>query len=102
MGVPVYSIFRGTIGAVDRYLVNEGRLTLIECAEDVKTKIKAVRREKSVQHEATKSNPSLETIVRYIATIAALKPGDTAKFAPVVEQKEEEEVPVGAHVSGRN
>jgi len=102
MAVPVYSIFRGTIGAVDRYLVDQGRLTLIESVDDVKTKIKTVRREKSVQQAATKSNPSLETIVRFIATIAALKAGDTATFSPVVEHKEEEEIPVGAHVSPRN
>jgi predicted glycosyltransferase len=102
MAVPVYSIFRGAIGAVDRYLVDQGRLTLIESVDDVKTKIKTVRREKSVQQAATKSNPSLETIVRFIATIAALKAGDTATFSPVVEHKEEEEIPVGAHVSPRN
>jgi len=103
MGVPVYSIFRGTIGAVDRYLVDQGRLTLIECVEDVKSKIKAVRREKSVQRAATKSNPSLETIVRYIATIAALKAGEPATFAPVAQSKnDEEEIPVGARVSPRS
>ncbi len=39
MAVPVYSIFRGAIGAVDRYLVDQGRLTsLIESVDDVKTK----------------------------------------------------------------
>jgi uncharacterized protein len=46
LGVPVYSIFRGKIGAVDRYLAKEGRLTLIEKPEDVRTKIKVVHREK--------------------------------------------------------
>ena len=30
LGVPVYSIFRGKIGAVDRYLVEKGQLVLIE------------------------------------------------------------------------
>jgi len=45
--VPVYSIFRGTIGAVDRYLAKEGRLTLIEKPEDVRRKIKVVHREKA-------------------------------------------------------
>ena len=33
MGVPVYSIFRGTIGAVDRYLTDQGRLILLESVE---------------------------------------------------------------------
>jgi uncharacterized protein len=44
LGVPVYSIFRGHIGAVDRYLVEQGRLTLIENLEDVRTKIVIKRR----------------------------------------------------------
>lgn len=47
LGVPVYSIFRGTIGAVDRYLAENGRLTLLETVEDVRTKINPIRRTKS-------------------------------------------------------
>jgi len=43
LGVPVYSIFRGKIGAVDRYLVEQGRLTLIEKPEDVRDKVKVCR-----------------------------------------------------------
>jgi len=42
--VPVYSIFRGTIGSVDRYLAANGRLVLVESVEEVETKIKVVRR----------------------------------------------------------
>jgi len=38
LGLPVYSIFRGRIGAVDRHLEWEGRLTLIESVEDVEKK----------------------------------------------------------------
>ena len=44
LGVPVYSIFRGKIGAVDRYLAEKGRLILIETAEDVRSKIRPIRR----------------------------------------------------------
>ena len=44
LGVPVYSIFRGKIGAVDRYLADNGRLTLIDTVEDVKSKIRPIRR----------------------------------------------------------
>ncbi len=40
MGVPVYSIFRGRLGAVDRKLCEESRLVLIETAEDVDRKIR--------------------------------------------------------------
>jgi len=43
LGVPVYSIFRGKIGAVDRYLEREGRLILVETVKDVRTKIRPVR-----------------------------------------------------------
>ncbi len=46
LGVPVYSIFRGKIGAVDRYLAERGRLTLIENVEDVRRKIQPMRRVK--------------------------------------------------------
>src|SRR4029077_1776814 len=41
--VPVYSIFRGTIGSVDRYLAESGRLVLVETVEEVKSKIKLSR-----------------------------------------------------------
>src|SRR5438093_5763560 len=46
LGVPVYSIFRGRIGAVDRYLGATGRLVLLESEEDVQTKVRVVRRER--------------------------------------------------------
>jgi uncharacterized protein len=44
LGVPVYSIFRGKIGAVDQYLSRHGRLVLVESVQDVQTKIRWVRR----------------------------------------------------------
>jgi len=46
LGVPVYSIFRGKIGAVDRYLAERGRLILLETVEDVRSRIRLVRRAK--------------------------------------------------------
>jgi uncharacterized protein len=39
LGVPVYSIFRGKLGAVDKYLSDNGRLVVIENIHDVRTKI---------------------------------------------------------------
>jgi predicted glycosyltransferase len=39
LGVPVYSIFKGKIGAVDQYLSNEGRLVLLEDVADAKKKL---------------------------------------------------------------
>ena len=58
MGVPVYSIFRGRIGAVDEYLSQQGRLVLLESVEDVQTKIKAERRvvpSAAVERECSRS-----------------------------------------------
>ena len=68
LGIPVYSIFRGKIGAVDRQLQQEGRLILIESVEDVRTKIILQRREK---HEQKISNqrPALQAIVEGIRDI---------------------------------
>ncbi len=40
LGIPVYSIFRGKIGDVDKYLAKAGRLTLLESPNDVKKMIK--------------------------------------------------------------
>jgi predicted glycosyltransferase len=47
LNVPVYSVFRGKIGAIDRKLQREGRLVLIECLEDVETRIKLKHRDKN-------------------------------------------------------
>ncbi len=44
MGVPVYSIFRGKIGDVDKYLAKTGRLILIENSDDIKSKIRLKKR----------------------------------------------------------
>lgn len=68
MGVPVYSIFRGTIGAVDRYLADKGRLILLESVEDVRTRIKTVHRQKTFVQAHTMSS-ALESIVQSIISL---------------------------------
>ena len=68
LGVPVYSIFRGKIGAVDQYLVENGRLTLLESIEDVRTKILLRRRNRSAKPENT-GRPALESIIEKIVSI---------------------------------
>ena len=68
LGVPVYSIFRGTIGAVDRYLSENGRLVLLETVEDVRTKIRLRRRDKSEQPE-NQNRMALDKIIDIIETI---------------------------------
>ncbi|MDZ7271792.1 MAG: DUF354 domain-containing protein [candidate division KSB1 bacterium] len=45
LGVPVYSIFRGKIGAVDRYLAEHGRLVLLNDEADVRSKVAVERRQ---------------------------------------------------------
>ena len=52
LNVPVYSIFRGTIGAVDRYLAETGRLTLLESVPDVEKKLIV---EKRIEKGATRT-----------------------------------------------
>jgi len=69
MGVPVYSIFRGKIGAVDHYLAKAGRLVMIESKEEVRTKIKAARRTRSAESAHSGLGPALETIVENIIMI---------------------------------
>lgn len=48
LGVPVYSIFRGKLGAVDNYLARDGRLVLIQSRADVRTKLDVRKRQKNV------------------------------------------------------
>jgi predicted glycosyltransferase len=69
LGVPVYSIFRGRMGAVDQYLVDTGRLTVIETIEDISTKIALTRRTPAPLHVETQSN-SLDCILEAVISIA--------------------------------
>ena len=62
LGVPVYSIFRGKIGAVDHYLAQQGRLTLLESPSDVRNKIKLTHWNRPAQPEA-RNIPALHYIV---------------------------------------
>jgi predicted glycosyltransferase len=70
LGVPVYSIFRGKLGAVDRYLSEQGRLTLLGSVEDVRTKIKIERREKQ-QDASFAGRTALRQIVDAIEEVAS-------------------------------
>lgn len=68
LGVPVYSIFRGKIGAVDRYLSETGRLTLIESPVEIPAKIKLVRRT-GIGAFQSSNRPALQNIVDFIVSI---------------------------------
>jgi predicted glycosyltransferase len=68
LGVPVYSIFRGRIGAVDQHLAESGRLVLLENIEDVRSKIRLERWNRPAKPE-NNNRPALRTIVNYILAI---------------------------------
>jgi predicted glycosyltransferase len=71
LGVPVYSIFRGAIGAVDKYLAREGRLVLIESADDIQNKIVLKRRAKAGVPDK-KPLKALNEIVSHVENIIRL------------------------------
>ena len=69
LGVPVYSIFRGKIGAVDRYLEAAGRLVLIESAQDIQSKVILERRDPA-SRDFSAGSPALRSISEAIISIA--------------------------------
>ena len=68
LGVPVYSIFRGRIGSVDRYLAATGRLELIENVDELRAKVKLVRRQSGDENQIERGR-ALEYIVAGISSI---------------------------------
>lgn len=68
LGVPVYSVFRGKIGAVDKYLAHQGRLILLESIEDIPAKILPCHRSRSARLENSERR-ALLTIVDHIDAI---------------------------------
>ena len=72
LGVPVYSIFRGPIGAVDTQLSAEGRLILISSVEQIDSTIALVHRSKA-PHVESRPRPALDAIVRHIEALLPMK-----------------------------
>jgi len=68
LSVPVYSIFRGKIGAVDQYLSQNGRLIMLESVEDIRTKISLSKRRRSEMPENL-NRMALDKIVEIIEII---------------------------------
>jgi predicted glycosyltransferase len=68
LGVPVYSIFRGEIGAVDRHLADAGRLTFLKSADDVRTKI-ALKHWQRPEKPENSNNVTLRSIVDSVVDI---------------------------------
>ncbi|UFS71091.1 DUF354 domain-containing protein [Geomonas sp. RF6] len=65
LGVPVYSIFRGETGSVDRYLAQERRMILIQNTDDVERLITLAKRERR-EHSQLQPNGTLHTIVDHL------------------------------------
>lgn len=68
LGVPVYSIFRGKIGAVDRYLAQTKRLILLESSAEVKSKI-VLQPWKRPARPANANFGALTTIVDHVSKL---------------------------------
>ena len=83
LGVPVYSIFRGQIGAVDAHLSREGRLVLLETVEDVRTKLTIERRKRS-SDDIPAAQPALQAVVENI--LAALNSGKANPVASTAKK----------------
>ena len=68
LGIPVYSIFRGKTGAIDRKVEQEGRLVFIRTPAEIQTKIDFKRRPKAA-HLNGGPRTALQNIVDSIEEI---------------------------------
>lgn len=68
LGVPVYSIFRGKLGAVDRHLQCEGRLSLVDSVEAVHRTIRLEPRPKAGTPQ-NRPRPALQDILGHVEQI---------------------------------
>jgi len=75
LGVPVYSIFRGKPGAVDRFLAQEGRLVFIEAAGDVRQKIICKPRPRPADTQ-TGNSRALDAIVDHVEFVLGQSSGE--------------------------
>ncbi len=73
LGVPVYSIFRGKIGAVDHQLQADGRLVLIESVQQVAEKIHLKPRDKNPQAQM-RPRAALQQIIDHVQEILGRGP----------------------------
>jgi uncharacterized protein len=68
LGIPVYSLFRGTMGAVDKHLAETGKLVLLESEHDVRQKLKLVPRGKMLSSEP-RQRKTLDAVVKHIIAV---------------------------------
>jgi predicted glycosyltransferase len=69
LGIPVYSIFRGKSGGVDRQLQKDGRLVLIDSIDDVNNKILLQHRSKATNPTGLMPGKTLDKIIEHIDEI---------------------------------
>jgi predicted glycosyltransferase len=74
LGVPVYSIFRGKLGAVDQYLARDGRLVLIESREQIRSRVRVAKRPKG-SDPAPADRPALRQILDATHELMAMSDG---------------------------
>jgi hypothetical protein len=72
LGVPVYSIFRGPTGAVDKQLQSEGRLTMVTTLAEVEKKIAICKRSRTERPDDT-PRPALRQIVAHVEDILSIE-----------------------------
>lgn len=65
LGVPVYSIFGGKVGAVDAYLEKQGKLVFLKDETEIQNKLKLVRRSKT-KRDMQEHSDTLDFIVRLL------------------------------------
>ena len=68
LGIPVYSLFRGTMGAVDKHLAETGRLVLLESERDVHEKLRIEARNKTVASRPAQRE-TLDAVVNHISAV---------------------------------
>ena len=69
LGVPVYSLFRGALGAVDKHLAETGKLILLQGEDDVREKLRIVRRSRPVACAPSKGT-TLDVVVNHVFSVA--------------------------------
>ena len=70
LGIPVYSVFRGPTGAVDRQLQREGRLVLLESVDDIDKRLSLAARNRQAGPARNSGAKVLSQIVDRIDAVA--------------------------------
>jgi predicted glycosyltransferase len=68
LGVPVYSLFRGTMGAVDKHLAETGKLVLLQSERDVREKLNLRHRNRTVSSKP-RLRGTLDAVVNHIGAV---------------------------------